>query len=190
MKRHSPSKVDLLPPPIKATVGRLIAANYTIDQIVAKLRELEAAGEDFDMPSRSGVGRYAERLRAAQKRIADSAAIAEALSPEFGDEDKRGRVAAELLKAGIFDLLTAVEIDEETGEAKAVQIGPDLAKTLAAALRDLSQAAKIDADRTLKVRQEAAKEAAKAVDRVAKTKGLTRETVDDIKFAVLGIAKT
>ncbi|CAL4866717.1 hypothetical protein MMA231_00961 [Asticcacaulis sp. MM231] len=121
-KRHRASSVDKLPEPIRHTVGRLIASNFTLDQIVDKLKELEATAEiDFEAPSRSALGRYAERLRAAQERIGRSRAIAEALAPTFGEnpDNQVGRLAAEVLQTVIFDIMTAVEVDEETGEFEA-----------------------------------------------------------------------
>ncbi len=190
-KRHSPTKVDLLPPTIRETVGRLLAANHTIDEVVEHLRQLEATGAVFDMPSRSGVGRYAERLRSAQKRMADTLSIAEALAPQFGEQpdDRTGRMAAEMVKAGIFDLLTAVEIDEETGRATGVNISAKDAAMLAGALRDLANRDKVDQERTLKLKEQTAKEAAAAVDKVATAEGWGAETKKRLWDAVIGVAK-
>ncbi len=192
MARYRPSSIDKLPPAIKETIGRLIASNFTLDQIIAHLRDMEATvEEDFDTPSRSAVGRYAERLRAAQQKMSQGRAIAEALVPQLGENPvtQVGRVASELLQGVVFDLLTAVETDEETGQAKPVQIDPKTAGVLAGVLRDVAAAQKTDSDRMAKEREQYAKEAAKAVQKVAKAKGLTQETADEIAFAVLGIAK-
>lgn len=190
-KRHRASSVDKLPEPIRHTVGRLIASNFTLDQIVDKLKELEATAEiDFEAPSRSALGRYAERLRAAQERIGRSRAIAEALAPTFGEnpDNQVGRLAAEVLQTVIFDIMTAVEVDEETGESKPVLLGAKEAQSLAKSLQSLASAQKIDADRIVKVRQEMAKEAAKAVDKVANQQGLGKDMRAALMEAALGIA--
>jgi predicted DNA-binding transcriptional regulator YafY len=63
-------------------------------------------------------------------------------------------------------------------------------ESLANALRAAASAAKINADRVLKIRQETAKSAAKEVDKVLKktAAGLSKETVAEIRRAVLGVA--
>ena len=60
---------------------------------------------------------------------------------------------------------------------------------LGKALKDMASAQKIDLDRELKIRQETATEAATAAGKVAGEKGLTADTIDAIKEAVLGVSR-
>ena len=59
---------------------------------------------------------------------------------------------------------------------------------LAKALKDLASADKLTAERILVVRREAAKEAADKATTVAKAKGLSKETVDELRKEILGVA--
>lgn len=71
------------------------------------------------------------------------------------------------------------------------QMDPENLMFFAKSIGEISRALKTDADRSLAIKREAAKEAAAAVDKIAaKTPaaaGLTRETVDAIKREILGI---
>lgn len=192
-KRHRPSSIDKLPEPVRLKIGKLIAANVTLDEILDALEALLQSHEvEFTPPSRSALGRYAQNLRAVQEKIARSKAMADAFASQLGDkpDDQVFRANIEILQTSIMELLTAVEEDAETGETRAVTFDPKQVQALAKAMQSIASAQKTDADRVLKLRIEVAREAATAVDKVGKQKGLSAETVDDIKFAVLGIARS
>ncbi|WP_349322100.1 phage protein Gp27 family protein [Asticcacaulis sp. MM231] len=55
-------------------------------------------------------------------------------------------------------------------------------------MQSLASAQKIDADRVVKVRQEMAREAAKAVEKVANQQGLGKDMRNALMEAALGIA--
>lgn len=191
-RKHSPSSVDKLPPIVRETIGRLIAANVTLNDIVAALKELEGKTDvDFKAPSRSSLGRYADRLREAQARIARSRAMAEAFGSKFGDkpDDQIFRTNHEILQTVIMELLTAVDEDEETGEARPVTLDAKQVQSLAKSMQSLASAQKIDADRMLKIKQEFAKEAAEALDQVATAEGWSADTKQRLWDAVIGVAK-
>lgn len=87
----------------------------------------------------------------------------------------------------VMQAITATA-EGEDGQVQAVTFSPEDTMFLARSLQSLATAQKTDTDRLLKVRVEAAKDAAKAAETVGKAKGLTKETMDAIKHAVLGIA--
>lgn len=179
--RRSPSSIDKLPPEIRELIGRLRDQGATIDQIKAKLDELDAE------VSRSALGRHIKGLAEVGEQLRRSREIATALVSRFGEEpDNRvGRLNIELMHGIVMDMLTGME---EGGEPGTVSFDAEETMFLARSLQSLASAQKIDTDRLLKVRVEVAKEAAKAVETVGKAKGLTKETMDAIKHAVLGIA--
>lgn len=101
----------------------------------------------------------------------------------------RGQEPSELVRANvetlhgiIFDMLTP----DDDGQ---VSINAQQALFLTTAVEKLTKAAKTDNELRRQIREEMAEEAAEAVDRVAKTKGLTAETVSALKAEFLGIAK-
>lgn len=174
------STIKTLPPEILAEVNRLFVEDLaTIDQIVEHLQELGHPR------ARSSLGRYKQNLDQVAEKLRRSRDMAEALVKEIGPaatEGKTGRLLVEILQSLAFEhLLNKVE-----GEDTADPI--DLAR-LAKALKDMASAQKIDVDRELKIRQETARRAASAAEKVAGEKGLSADTVEDIKAAILGVPK-
>ncbi len=80
----------------------------------------------------------------------------------------------------MFELVTA------GGEAG---FDPKAAKALADALFSATRAQGVSTNRRQKVEKEFADKVDQAVDTVAKAKGLTRDTVADIKSQILGVGK-
>lgn len=181
--RQRPSTVDRLPEELRELIGRLRQDGATIDEIMAKLSELNAG------VSRSAVGRHVKSLAVIGEQLRHSREIATALVSRFGEEpDNRvARLNIEMMHGLVLQTLTAAasRTDEE-GES--VTINPEEARFLSDALRNLATAQKTDADFQIKVRAEALKSAAAAAESVMKSRGMSAETVDLIRSAVLGVA--
>lgn len=144
------SSIDRLPAELKELIGSLRRGGHTIDEILAKLRELDAG------VSRSALGRHVKEFDKIAEEIERSRGIAEAIVARFGDapESRTARLNIELMHAQMMRLLTAGE------EGEAVKLEPQDAYFLATALQRLSTAAKTDTDRELKLRREIAAKAA------------------------------
>lgn len=179
-----PSSIDRLPEEIRAEVGRLRVQGRTIDEILAHLKTMDVE------VSRSALGRHVKRMSTARERMKHSREMATALVSQFGDQpdNQLARLNLELMHGVVMQTIMASSEDED-GEAQPVTFSPEDARFLADALAKLASAEKTNADRTLKLKQEAAKEAAAAVDRVVKSgaAGLTDDTVAAIKREILGI---
>lgn len=180
-----PSSIDRLGPEIREAVGRLRVQGRTIQEIVDYLKAMDVE------VSHSAMGRHVKKLATISERLKASRDMAMAVVDRFGAEpDNRvAQLNLEMMHSLLFQLLGESEPDED-GEMKPVTFAPKDVAFLATAMRSLAGAQKTDSDRQIIVRREMAKEAAKAVDKVAaRTGGLTRETVDLIKAEILGIAK-
>lgn len=177
-----PSSIDRLPEEIRAEVGRLRVQGRTIDEILAHLKTMDVE------VSRSALGRHVKGLATMRERMRHSRDMATALVSQFGDapDNRLARMNLELMHGVILQTITAAGEDED-GEAQPVTFCPEDARFLADALAKLAQAEKTNVDRTLKLKAEAAKEAAAAVDRVAKKEGISQETADRIKASILGV---
>ncbi|MBI1262965.1 MAG: DUF3486 family protein [Rhizobiales bacterium] len=177
-----PSKIDKLPSELKDVIGRLRERGRSIDEIFAKLQELDP---DIDV-SRSGLGRHVQRIDTIGKRLRESRAVAEAVIDRLGasTDNRTARLNIELMHSNLMALLSA-----EDDDGDAIQLDAKNAMFLAGALKDLASAAKTDQDRELKIRMEVAKEAAKTVEKQGKAAGFTNETISAIKAEILGIAK-
>ena len=186
-KKNTPSTIDKLLPDIQSLIKKLRDDGRTIDEIRAKLLELDVE------VSRSALGRHVKSLADMQQRMRDSHAMAKALTSHYGDKPVNELADAnfQLMHSVVMQTLTASDVDPETGESAPIMFNPQEAMFLAKSLQSLAGAQKTNTDRLIRAREEAAKEAAKAVDRVAKkaAAGLTKETVADIKREILGITK-
>jgi hypothetical protein len=178
-----PSSIDRLPEEVRAQIGRLRVQGRTIDEILAHLAAL-----DVEI-SRSALGRHVKGLAALRERMEHSRNMALALVDRYGDaqDNRLQRLNLELMHSVVMQTITATAPDDD-GEPQPVTFCPEDAMFLARALAQLASAAKIDTDRMIVAKREATKEAAQAVERVAKREGgLTRETVETIKREILGI---
>jgi hypothetical protein len=183
---HRPSTVDRLPEELKDAIGKLRLRGHTIDEILAHIRTMDPdAGSEV---SRSALGRHLKTQAAVIERMKLSRDLATTLSVRFEDQtdDKLARVNMELLQSSIMDIVTGAAEDED-GNPTPVTLDPKQASQLASALKDLATAKKTDTDRTLKMRQEIAKEAAKAVKAVAADGGVSADVAQKLWDAVMGV---
>jgi predicted DNA-binding transcriptional regulator YafY len=161
-------------------IGTLRQNGATIDQILDKLRELDA-----DV-SRSALGRHVHHISILGERIRRSREVAQALVENLGDapESRQARLNIETMHSIIMDMFA------QTGDdGQPLTLDPESALQLSRALQALASARKTDADAVLKIRQEATKQAATAAESVAKARGLSAETVQAIRANILGIAQ-
>ncbi|GGB55175.1 hypothetical protein GCM10011316_29070 [Roseibium aquae] len=143
----------------------------------------EHRGElDFAIPSFSAFNRYAIKLATLTRRLEDTRAIAASIAEKFDAQasDDLTLIAAEAIKTLVFEVLT------DAGESG---IDPKGALNLAGALRAAAQAQGVSTQRRQKVESDFARRTEKAVDRVAKVKGLSADTAEAIKAQILGVAK-
>lgn len=181
-----PSSIDRMDPQVRDWIGRLRDQGRTLDEIIAKLREL-----DIDaLPSRSALHRHLQKAEEVAERIRKSRAVADVIVRRLGesDPDKTTRMNIELMHNVLFEI--ASRTSDEDGEP--VTFEPMEAMLLAKALDHLGKAAKDDVARTVTIEKRAADraraEAAKAVDAVAGESGLSADTIEQIKAKILGVA--
>jgi hypothetical protein len=155
------------------------------EEFFAKLQQLQAEhhGElEFAIPSRAAFNRYSIKLAFMTRRLEETREIAKSIAGRFDAQasDDLTLIAAEAIKTLVFEVLTAA------GEHG---IDPKGAVDLANALRAAAQAQGVSTVRRQKVQKEFATGVEKAVDQVARSKGLTADTVDEIKAKILGVAR-
>lgn len=146
--------------------------------MLAHLRGLTKDG----LPSRSSIGRYAKQLEAISKRVRGAKEIADRLVAECGPQVADGKgfqVLVQAFQSLAFDFVAAVPEGET--------LDPENLSFLARAIGEVARAQKTDTDRTFKIQQETAKSAASRAEEVAKARGISADTVDAIRRAVLGV---
>lgn len=185
------SGIELLPAECNAIIawaaeqlqGRDRTQLDIFQEFVGKLEAVqrEHRGElEFSIPSFSAFNRYSIKLATMTRRLNDTREIAATIAERFDAEasDDLTLIAAEAIKTLVFEVLT------DAGESGIAPIG---AMQLAAALKNATQAQGISTSRRIKVEQEFKADVEKAVDTVAKTKGMSAETAEAIKAQILGV---
>jgi hypothetical protein len=181
-----PSSIEQLPPEIREEIAKLRERHFTIDQILAKLRELDGAQD----VSRSALGRHVKKLDEIGERIRRSREVADALVRRLGDapESRQARLNIELMHSVILDLLAGGE------DGEPVTLDPENAMFAARALKDLAAAQKADLELTLRVRKQLAAEAEEKLKKMEKEggepgkRGFDPETLKRVREEIYGIA--
>lgn len=165
-----PSKIDRLPAEVREQIGRLREGGCTIDQILAKLRELDA-----DV-GRTGLGEYIKKFDAIRDRIHNSRAAAETIMArlETADDDRVARLNIAALHAGVMELMGG-----DDGEA--VVLDPKSAKLLSETMRNLASASKSDQDRIITLKRHLAEQVRAKVDAIAGEVGAAKEPMDPLE---------
>ncbi|PRA87934.1 hypothetical protein CQ054_05920 [Ochrobactrum sp. MYb29] len=183
------SSIDLLPPEcdhvITWAAQQFADRERTLVDIYAdfKTKLIAIQGEQgvaFDIPAFSSFHRHSVRLAQMTRRLEQTREIAATMSERFDPEtsDDLTLVAAEAIKTLIYELL------ESAGDAG---INPKGAMELANALRAASAAQSVSTARRLKVEAEFADKTEKALEKVAQEKGLSSDTVAQLRREFLGV---
>jgi len=168
-------------PRLKEAADEAIRRGGTIDEI---LEALQAIGGDV---SRSAVGRYTYKTRANMAKLKETREIAKVWADKLENEPDGdvGQLVAQVLHMVAFwQAQQMADADPTDKEGP----GPREVMFLAGALKDIASAQKINADRVLKIRKETATKAADEAAKVAKSAGMTADTVAKLRAAVLGTA--
>jgi hypothetical protein len=131
----------------------------------------------------NGTRPLASSTRLTIPRTATADEIAAVLAPKLDQagDNSVTLMVAETLKTLLFEMLS------NAGELKADGDTAEMLMMTARALTAAEQAKKISSETRKKIEAELHDKAAKAVDAVAKTAGLTADTVKSIKSKILGI---
>lgn len=189
--RPRPSAIDQLPEECEAIVAwaaqELANTPRSQTEIYAEFRDKLMAlqgelGLGFDIPHFSSFNRHALRLAKVTARLQRSQMIADAVvaRTDGEDADKLTQASTRLLKTIIFEMMENAADDGFV---------PKEAHQAAAALYRLTMAENISTQRRQKLQAEIEAQTKEAVISVAKAKGLSEETAQDILSKILGVDK-
>ena len=186
------SSFDTLPTEADAIVawaaGELADRDKTQTEIyaefVAKCQALmaEHRGElEFRIPAFSSFNRYSIRQARLSRRLDQTREIVAVLAEKHDAKasDDLTIIAGEMIKSVVLHML---------GDA-ADGIAPKQLKELADAFRSAQAAQNLSSTRKAKETAQLQEKLGDAVDAVAKAKGLTAETAEQIKAEILGVTK-
>jgi len=179
--RHRPSTIDKLDKEVRELIGQLrIDHGWTIDEIRQRLVDM---GQTV---SRSALGRHVRTLEDMAAELRETQMMATALARETGNADQSQMLDlnSQLLQANMFKLMLAAK------DGEGIQLDAKAAKDFADALRSIALTRKTELDVVEKAEARAAlkatREAAENATKAARAKGLSKDTVEAIRFAVLG----
>lgn len=179
--RHRPSTIDKLDKEVRELIGQLrIDHGWTIDEIRQRLVDM---GQTV---SRSALGRHVRTLEDMAAELRETQMMATALARETGNADQSQMLDlnSQLLQANMFKLMLAAK------DGEGIQLDAKAAKDFADALRSIALTRKTELDVIEKAEARAAAkakvEAAENATKAARAKGLSKDTVEAIRFAVLG----
>ena len=199
-RRAPPSKISALPGErLKDLQRDLSDPGMSQTEAARRLnRDLEADG--LEPVSLMAVNRYDKRMRESarhvrQAREAAKFFVGESKSEHGGDI---GHVAIEVLRVMSWDMADHMQrlADRREIDPESMRDMVEDVKNLALALQRLERASDVSERRELRVqerklreeeRRQAADTAAKALKRAGKGRGLTEETIDEIRREILGI---
>lgn len=181
------SKVEKLPEGARRSLeewlAEFLAGRLSLDQVMERLETLLAFnGLQAEAPSRSAVGRYAQRFSKVAERLKRAQQFRETLAAEIGPQmaDGQGvKVLVGAFESLCYDMLAKLEDDQP--------LDPKSLHDFAKAIHHAASAIKVNADREMKVEEVARKKAAAAGAKEARAMGLTEDKVRQIEKAILGV---
>jgi hypothetical protein len=190
------SSIDRLPDDIKAHIqGQLADGSMTLDELIADLRDRwPDEAEAGDLPSRSAVGRYGQKLERRLSAIRASTEAAKIIRAQAGDEmDARSEALTAMIQSELFESIMALqeagdaEGEEQMSPAERVGLLADAAKNIATLTRSSVTLKKYQTEAEERARKALLAEQKAKLDMLQSKGGVTEETKLTIREA-LGIA--
>jgi hypothetical protein len=171
------SSIERLPPVIKAAIAGMLKDNrLTLDEILEQIR---AEFPDEPAPSRSALGRFKQNFEEMSKHLRESREIADMWVQKVGSDPNSdiGKLAIEFLRTAAYRVSSDMV---EGGEANTKELAQ-----LARAMNYIENASRLSLKREQELTTAAKTAAAEAATKVAEKKGVSAETVEEIRRGIL-----
>lgn len=183
-----PSSIDQLPANVRDALNGWLRDPATtqleaVDRANMLLEELGIT----ERLSKSAVNRYAVRMDAVGLKLRQSREIAQMWIDRLGaqPQGQMGHLINEMLRNLAFDLVLKIQdspLDEESMPGVI-----DMVKELALTATRLEKASSENVKREKLIREDAKREAAEVAEKVAKQGGLSADSVQQLRRAILGV---
>ncbi len=185
------SSIDRLPDNVKAYIqGRLADGSMTLDELIADLQTTfpadAAAGE---LPSRSALGRYGQKLERRLSAIRASTEAAKIIRAQAGDEvDARSEALTAMIQSELFESIMALQEvdDQEMDPAQRVGLLADAAKNIATLTRSSVTLKKFQAEAEQRARAQLLQEQEEKLAEMRGSDGMSEELESRIRKILLG----
>ena len=187
------SSIDRLDPEIKGYIQAMLAAgSMTLNQLITDLQEkFPVAAEAGDLPSRSAVGRYGQKLERRLAAIRASTEAAKIIQAHAGDnKDARSEALTAMVQTELFEaileLQEAVDGDDKLEPGERVTLLSKAAKNIATLTRSSVNLKEFQAKAEERARKLAFEQAAATAETSAKAQGLSASGVAALREAIMG----
>lgn len=185
------SSIDRLSDDIKAYIqGLLSDGRMTLDEIIADLQdrwpEEAAAGE---LPSRSAVGRYGQKLERRLAAIRASTEAAKIIRAQVGDrEDARSEALTAMIQSELFESIMNLQeaTDEEVDPAERISLLSDAAKNVATLTRSSVALKKYQEEAAEKAKRELLAEQEQRLEEMRGQDGMSEQFEKRIRKILMG----
>jgi len=158
---------------------RIVDGSLTVDDVWAWLK-----GEGVEV-GRSSVHRHIQSVEETAAQMREARETASALVGQLGPDAAEGKIGQLLIE--IVQNIAFKIAREKLTNPDGPGIGMEELMFLTSSVQKLASAQKTDQDRIARIRADALKSAAAAAEEAAKSKGYSKDTVEFIKNAVLGV---
>jgi hypothetical protein len=183
------STIDRLPAETREALNAWLRdPAITQEQATERLNGLlDEIGQPELKVTRHAVNRYDMRMRQVGERLRQSRAVAEMWIAKLGaqPQGQLGHLVNEMLRTMAFELTLKLQEGELTEESMPAVI--DQLKQLSLSVMRLERAASENVKREAEIREQARREAADAAEKVARQGGLSTESVQELRRAILGV---
>ena len=185
------SSIDQLDPEIKAYIQAMLASgSMTLDRLITDLQErFPVAANAGDLPSRSAVGRYGQKLERRLVAIRASTEAAKIIATQAGDDkDARSEALTALIQTELFEAILSLQEaeDPEADAGDRVELLSKAAKNIATLTRSSINLKEFQAKVEESTRRKLLEEQRAALEAMPNKGGVTADTKARIREA-LGI---
>lgn len=188
------STIHRLPPEVRAHIEqRLAEGAMTLDELIADLRQRwpQAAAEG-DLPSRSAVHRYGQKLERRLAAIRASTEAARIIQSHAGDDkEARSEALTALVQTELFEAIMDLQeaADEDVDQQARVGLLSKAAKNIATLTRSSINLKEFQARAAEEARKALLRQQEAQLQEVAKAQGMDAEQVDFWRRQFLGIGQ-
>lgn len=185
------SSIDRLSAGVKAHIERRLAeGRMTLDELIAELRtNFPEEAAEGDLPSRSAMHRYGQKLERRLSAIRASTEAAKIIQAQAGDDkDARSEALTALIQTELFEAILDMQesSDEEMDSAERVGVLSTAAKNIATLTRSSVNLKQFQAEVERSARAKLLEEQKAKLDAMGSKGGVTEDTKRAIREA-LGI---
>ncbi len=192
------SSIDCLADDVKAHIQARLADNkLTLDELIADLQlQFPDQAQAGDLPSRSAIGRYGQKLERRLSAIRASTEAAKIIRAQAGDEmDARSEALTAMIQSELFESIMSLQeasddSDEEGGMSPAERVGllADAAKNIATLTRSSVTLKKYQVEAEARARAALLKEQEQRLVEMRGSDGMSEQLEDRIRKILLGKA--